>query len=118
MDEKTKVEQLKKHVIKFRDERDWKQFHNPKDIAMGINIEASELLENFLWKNVNESNEALKTKKSEIEDELADIICYCMTFADVCDIDITEAVLKKIEKNCKKYPVSKCRGKAAKYTEL
>lgn len=96
----------------FRDERDWKQFHNPKDLAIALNIEASELLEAFLWK----TPEAADRKK--VKEELADVLAYALMLADAYDFDIEKIVLEKIALNEAKYPVSEARGRADKYNEL
>ncbi len=107
-------------IKKFRDERDWKQFHNPKDMAEAIVIESSELLELFLWKSQKESQDFLKNKKNleEASDELADIAWFLFEFADNFGIDIKKAIDKKLKKNAKKYPVNKSKGIATKYTKL
>lgn len=107
-------------IKKFRDERDWKKFHNPKDMAEAISIESSELLELFLWKTKEESIEFVNNKKNheEISDEVADVMMFLIEFIDNCDIDIEKAIEKKLQKNAKKYPVSKAKGIATKYTKL
>lgn len=102
----------------FRDARDWAQFHNPKDMAIAISIEASELLEHFLWKTPEESVERVAEKKEEIQDEIADIAIYLFELSDNLGIDPIEAMDQKIQKNEAKYPVEKARGSHAKYTEL
>ena len=118
MDEKTTIEELKKLVAQFRDERDWKKYHKPKDLAASITIEAAELLEKFQWKTDEEIEQILKEKNAEISKELADVIIYCLNFADTTKIDISEAVKRKIEENKKKYPVEKIKGNYKKYTEI
>lgn len=107
-------------IKKFRDERDWKQFHNPKDMAEAMVIESSELLELFLWKSQKESQDFLKNRKNleEVSDELADIAWFLFEFADNFGIDIEKAIDKKLKKNAKKYPVNKSKGIATKYTKL
>jgi len=107
------IEELKKEFVKFRDERDWKKFHNPKDLAVSISLEASELLELFQWKSEKEINSIPKEK---IEEELADILLYCLSMSDILKIDLKKATLEKLEKNRKKYPAEKVKGKAHKYT--
>jgi len=102
----------------FRDERDWMQFHNPKDLAAALAIEASELQEIFLWKKGVEIDETAQKKRAEIEDEVADIATFLFEFADVLGIDLEAAILGKIERNAAKYPVEKARGSNAKYTDL
>ncbi|GIM48426.1 hypothetical protein DNHGIG_39750 [Collibacillus ludicampi] len=93
---------LIKEVIKFRDDRNWKQFHNPKDLAISLTLEASELLENFQWKN---SEEATKENYQNLKDELADVAIYTLLLAHELDIDIEQAILDKLKKNAEKYPI-------------
>ena len=102
-------------VLKFRDDRDWKQFHNPKDLAISISLEASELLEIFQW-SADDVNCIGKSDK--IKEELADVVNYCILMADVCGIDLDEIVKDKVKKNAEKYPVDKAFGSKQKYTEL
>lgn len=104
-----------KRVLDFRDERDCRQFHNPKDLALSISLEASELLELFQWKD---SDEAVARGKAEMAEELADILSYVILFADAVDLDLDEIVLSKIEKNAKKYPVELSKGSKEKYNVL
>ena len=102
-------------IMKFRDERDWKQFHNPKDLAISISLEAAELLEIFQWSG---TDVVCADKKDKIAEELADVLVYCTLLADVCELEMDEIVQKKMEMNNKKYPVDKARGKSNKYSEL
>lgn len=104
-----------KTALDFRNERDWAQFHNLKDLAISINLEASELLELFQW-----SGDAtdVADKHDAMKEELADVLIYCIFFADKLGIDIPEAIGQKIKKDAQKYPVSKARGSSRKYTEL
>ncbi len=99
-------------LIKFRNERDWKQFHNPKDLALAINVEAGELLELFLWKNAEDAN------KEKIKEELADVFAFAFLLAEKFNFNVKEIVLEKIKKNGEKYPVEKAKGTAKKYNEL
>jgi len=99
-------------LVKFRNERDWNQFHNPKDLALAISIEASELLEQFLWKNSEEA------KKERVKEELADVFAFAFLLADKYGFDVKEIVLEKIKKNSEKYPIDKAKGNAKKYDEL
>jgi NTP pyrophosphatase (non-canonical NTP hydrolase) len=99
-------------LVDFRNERDWEQFHNPKDLALAINIEAGELLELFLWKNANDAN------KDKIKEELADVFAYAFLLAEKYQFDVKEIVLDKIQRNAEKYPVEKAKGTAKKYNEL
>jgi len=105
-------------IRKFRDERDWMQFHDSKNMAISIVIEAAELLENFQWKTQEEVERYVKEHKGDIEEEIADIAIYLFELADNLGIDLTEAMEKKLEKNAKKYPVDKARGKHTKYNKL
>ena len=102
-------------ILKFRDDRDWKQFHNPKDLAISISLEAAELLEVFQWSG---SDTLCEQKKDKIKEELADVINYCVLMADVCGLDMDEIVQEKIKINNEKYPVKKAKGKIDKYSEL
>ncbi|MGH2096492.1 nucleotide pyrophosphohydrolase [Aerococcus urinaeequi] len=109
------MDELVKKVNEFRDERDWRQFHNEKDLALSISLEASELLELFQWKS---SEEAVQTKRSEIEDELADVMIYSMMLSSNLDLNVEEIILNKLKKNNEKYPIEKSKGNKQKYTEL
>lgn len=102
-------------ILKFRDDRDWKQFHNPKDLAISISLEASELLEVFQWSAEDISCE---NKMDKIREELADVINYCVLMADVCGLNIDEIVQEKIKRNNEKYPVEKAKGSKEKYNRL
>ena len=102
-------------VLKFRDDRNWRQFHNPKDLALSISLEAAELLEVFQWSGVDT---VCESKKDKIKEELADVLNYCILMADVCGLDMDEIVQEKIKKNNEKYPVEKARDSAKKYDEL
>ena len=106
------LEELKQALLKFRNERDWEQFHNPKDLALAINIEAGELLELFLWKKAEDAN------KEKVKEELADIFSFAILLAEKYDFDIKQIVLDKINTNGEKYPVEKAKGTAKKYDEL
>ena len=106
------LEDLIKKITVFRDERDWKQFHNSKDLAIALNIETSELLELFLWKGNEDVN------KERLKEELADVLMYALLLAEKHQFDIEEIIEKKIEINNNKYPVDKSKGSAKKYNEL
>ena len=106
------LNELTSALLKFRDERDWAQFHNPKDLALALNIEAGELLESFLWK----SSEQADIK--QVKEELADVFSYAFLLAERYGFDVKKIVLEKIEQNALKYPVDKTKGIAKKYTEL
>ena len=102
-------------VLKFRDDRDWKQFHTPKDLAISMNLEAAELLEVFQWSGTDLE---CPGNRDKLREELADVLSYCILMADVCGLDLDEIMNEKVSKNEAKYPVEKARGNAAKYTEL
>lgn len=106
------IQQLTEILRRFRDERDWAQFHNAKDLAMALNIEAAELLEVFLWKTPEQAD------INSVKEELADVITFALLLADKYDLDVKQIVLEKMEKNARKYPVEKSKGSAKKYTEL
>ena len=105
-------ESLQKKLIEFRNERDWEQFHNPKDLSLALSIEAAELNELFLWKNAEDAN------VEKVQEELADIFAYALLLAEKYNLDIDEIVLNKISKNAEKYPVNKSKGTSKKYNEL
>ena len=102
-------------ILKFRDDRDWKQFHNPKDLAISISLEAAELLEVFQWSGADTSNEG---KQEKIKEELADVVNYCVLMADACGLDLDEIVQKKLQVNNAKYPAEKARGQRDNYDKL
>lgn len=104
------MEELMDEIIKFQKERDWKQFHTPENLAKSISIEAAELLEHFQW--------GKEYDIGEVSEELADVLIYCFYMADSLDLDISEIMLNKIEKNAIKYPVDRSKGNAKKYTEF
>lgn len=106
------IKKITDKLIEFRNERDWEQFHNPKDLALAINIESSELLEEFLWKKAEEA----KTEK--VREELADVFAYAFLLADKYDFDVKQIVLDKIKSNGEKYPIDKAKGTAKKYNDL
>lgn len=100
-------------ILQFRDERDWKQFHNPKDLAISISLEAAELLEVFQW---SAQDVICEGKMGKIREELADVINYCILLADTCGLDLDEIIQDKIRRNQDKYPIEKAKGKSDKYT--
>jgi NTP pyrophosphatase (non-canonical NTP hydrolase) len=105
------LSELTKKLIAFRDARDWKQFHNPKDLAIALSIESAELLEAFLWKSSNEAS------IEKIKEELADVLAYALLLANEYGLDVTEIVSAKIEANNLKYPINIAKGNAKKYNE-
>ena len=106
------LKDLTSALLKFRDERDWGQFHNPKDLALALNIEAGELLESFLWKSSEQAD------IGKVKEELADVFAFALLLAERYDFDVKQIVLEKIAQNALKYPVEKSKGVAKKYTEL
>ena len=104
-----------RRVLKFRDDRDGRQFHTPKDLAISLTLEAAELLEVFQWSGADLE---CRDKLERIREELADVMSCCVLMADVCGLDLDEILNAKVDKNATKYPVEKARGSAAKYTEL
>ncbi|QPW51912.1 nucleotide pyrophosphohydrolase (plasmid) [Bacillus thuringiensis] len=109
------MKEIISELIEFREERNWKQFHNPKDLAVSVTLEAAELLENFQWKS---SEEALNENKEKIKDELADVLIYSLLLANELEFDVVDILKNKIQKNRKKYPVEKAYGVNTKYTDL
>jgi NTP pyrophosphatase (non-canonical NTP hydrolase) len=106
------LKEITQALLKFRDERDWAQFHNAKDLAIALNIESSELLELFLWKTAEEAD------IERVKEELADILAFSLLLADKFGFDLKHIMLEKIQKNAIKYPVAKAKGTAKKYTDL
>lgn len=106
------IKQITEALLKFRNERDWEQFHNPKDLALALNIEAGELLESYLWKSHEEAN------KGKVKEELADVLAYSFLLAEKYGFDVKQIVLDKIKVNGEKYPIEKAKGTARKYNEL
>ena len=102
-------------ILKFRDDRSWKQFHNPKDLAISISLEAAELLEVFQWSGADLE---CRDKLDKIKEELADVVNYAVLMADACGLDLDEIVREKVRRNEEKYPDEKAFGNKAKYTEL
>lgn len=107
-------------IVKFRDERDWKQFHTPKDLAAAIAIESAELQERFLWKSETDiaADLADPAKRDKVVEELADVLIFTLLLADRLDVPVDEAIRKKLAANALKYPVAKSKGTAKKYTEF
>jgi len=113
------IQQLKKDIKKFVKERSWEQFHSPKNLSMSLSIEAAELMEHFQWTNtVEEAVKVLKDKRkrSEVEDEVADIAIYLIDFCNLYNVDLEKVILKKMKKNVKKYPAKRVKGESEKYT--
>ena len=108
---------LKERTRRFAEERDWDQFHTPKNLAMALIVEAAELVEQFQWLTADESQSLPPEKRAEVEAELADILIYLVRIADRLDTDLYQAALTKLQRNAEKYPVARVRGKAKKYNE-
>lgn len=104
-----------KKILKFRDERDWQQFHEPKNLAISLSLESSEVLELFQW---SKDNKLPSSKVEELKDEIGDVYYWLLLLAHEFDIDLEEALTDKMEKSAKKYPVEKSKGKSTKYTKL
>jgi dCTP diphosphatase len=112
------LEHIAGKIRAFRDARDWMKFHTPKNLAISITLEASELLEHFQWTTPEESHSHASSVKSAIADEMADVAIYLIELADILGIDLERAIHHKLDKNAAKYPVEKAHGNATKYTKL
>jgi dCTP diphosphatase len=119
-DDRTTVAELRTRILAFARERDWEQFHAPKNLSMALAAEAGELMEHFLWATGAASSEIARSeaKRGKIEEELADVVIYALEFANMTGIDVAAAIERKMAANALKYPVEKARGRADKYTEL
>ena len=119
-DSTTTISELKARVLTFVHERDWEQFHSPKNLSMALAAETGELMEHFLWAT-NEQSRSIASdpvKRGKIADELADVVIYALEFANITGLDVTAAIEAKMAANAKKYPVEKARGRSEKYDEL
>ena len=114
----SEIKSITAKIKKFRDERDWQQFHNHKDIALSLVLEACEVLEHFQWKSLQEVEAHGKSNKEELADELADVAIYLFELADNLKIDLPKAIANKMKKNSLKYPIHKAKGKHTKYNKL
>src|SRR4051812_37923708 len=114
----SEIKQLTAKIKAFRDARDWKQFHNHKDVALSLVLEASEVLEHFQWKSPKEVEDHGKQAKDELADELADVAMYLFELSDNLGIDLGQAMVNKMKKNALKYPIAKSKGKHTKYNKL
>lgn len=110
--------ELKQKINQFALDRDWDQFHSPKNLSMALNVEAGELLECFQWLTENQSKNLSSDQLSDVRDEIADVFIYLVRLAEKLDIDLIDAAENKIEKNAEKYPVEKSKGKSLKYDKL
>ena len=112
------MEEVIRRIRQFRDERDWMKFHDPKNLAASISIEAAELLEQFQWMSGEEATRHAQAHREAVADEIADVAIYLIELADVVGVDLVEAIHRKLDKNAVKYPVEKARGVATKYDKL
>ncbi len=112
------IKKLIDRIIVFRNERDWKQFHNPKDVALSLSLEASEVIDHFQWKSKEEIEKYIISHKEEIGEELADVLYWVLLMSHDLNIDIIDALDKKLRKNEEKYQIDKAKGKHTKYNKL
>lgn len=112
------IKQLTEKIKKFVNDRDWEQFHNPKDLALSLVLEATEVMEHFQWKSETHAEAHARANQEEIADELADVACYLFELADHLKIDLPQAIDSKLAKNALKYPVAKSKGNITKYNKL
>lgn len=113
-----KIDEITKRIVAFREARDWKQFHNPKDVALSLVLEATEVMEHFQWKSKEEVEKYVVEAKREIGEELADVLYWVLLMSHDLDIDVLSALDKKMKKNEAKYPVEKAKGRHTKYNKL
>jgi len=120
MDKKTNIQEIKEKIKHFIGERDWEQFHHPKELAISISLEAAELLELFQWKEKQSLEDLRNDKKlmQKLKEELADIMIYAIDVANYTGIDVSDAIIEKLKKNAEKYPIEKAKGSNKKYNEL
>ncbi|MFA5999815.1 MAG: nucleotide pyrophosphohydrolase [Candidatus Paceibacterota bacterium] len=112
------MKKLTEQILKFRNARNWKQFHNHKDMAISLALEAAEVLEHFQWKSKEEIEKYIKTNKEDIGEELSDVLYWVLLMSHDLDINLEKTFQKKMKKNAKKYPIKKAKGKNLKYTKL
>jgi len=119
-DAETRLLEIKDRVLAFARERDWEQFHSPKNLSMAIAAEAGELLEHFLWMDSEVSRKVAEdpVRMARIREEIADIVIYCVELANMTGTDLSEAIASKMRQNAAKYPIEKAKGRSDKYTEL
>ena len=119
-DKETTIAEIKAKVLAFADERDWQQFHSPKNLSMALAAESGELMEHFLWTRSGDEKKLLAdpAKRQKIAEELADILIYGIEFANMTNIDLAAAIEAKMQRNAEKYPVEKAKGSSLKYNEL
>ncbi len=112
------IKKLTEELRKFAKDRDWEQFHSPKNLSMALSVEAGELVEKFQWLTEQQSFELTEKKKQEVEEEIGDILIYLVRIADQLNVDLIQAATEKLKQNAEKYPIEKAKGKADKYTEF
>ncbi len=119
-DSETHLQEIKDRVLAFARERDWEQFHSPKNLSMAIAAEAAELMEHFLWQSPEDSLKDMEAEKlrAKVEEELADVFIFAIEFANITGMDIAAIIEAKMAQNAQKYPVEKAKGRSVKYTEL
>lgn len=119
-DRETSLQQIKDKVLAFARQRDWEQFHSPKNLSMAIAAEAAELMEHFLWQSPEQSSRDVRTgeMRAKVEEELADVMIFAVEFANMTGIDLAAAIEAKMQRNAEKYPVEKARGVSTKYDAL
>ncbi len=119
-DAATPLQEIKDRVLAFSRERDWEQFHSPKNLSMAISAEAAELMEHFLWQSADQSRQDASEEKlrGKVEEELADVLIFAIQFANMTGIDIASIIEAKMLRNAEKYPVEKAKGRSDKYTDL
>ncbi len=119
-DAETTVREIREKLAAFVAEREWEQFHAPKNLSMALAAEAAELMEHFLWEDADTSRASIQdpVRRAKIEEELADVVIYALEFANICDLDVAACVEKKLQRNAERYPVDKAKGNSRKYTEL
>lgn len=114
----TRIESLTAEICAFRDARDWRQFHNPKELAVAIAAEACELLQHFVWQSPEQSEQRVRDRKDEISSEMADVAILLFELADNCGVNLADAIREKLARNESRYPVAKAKGSNKKYNEL
>lgn len=114
----SEIAELTQRIIKFRDAREWKQFHNPKDVALSLVLEAAEVMEHFQWKSKEDIDRYLEENRDKVGEELADVLYWVLLLSHDMGVDIHDALSKKMDVNEAKYPVEKSKGRYTKYTEL
>src|SRR5690606_28569924 len=114
----SEIKQLQEKIVKFRDQRNWKQFHNPKDVSLSLILEAAEVMEHFKWKNEEEMQVHIKKNKKEISKEIADVLYWILLMSYDLNIDLKKSLEIKMKENRRKYPIKKAKNKHLKYSEL